>query len=264
MSGLAGKVVEVRRSSNSDATTKIGEALREMRRFSGLTQAQMAQRLDVGQASVSKVEKGRADVHVSTIQKYVEALGGKLQVSAAFDADSPLSLHIRDAFDLDPVHEDQLVFSIFAEEEFRKHRDVVLSIKPEYSTRIITGEKTVELRRRFPVSAPNGTLAYIYSTSPERAMVGVAEIAIVRKLSVEDIWSNYSTVACIRRPDFDRYFEGLDQGFALEFANARPFKNPMPLADLRERFSFEPPQSFLYAKHDFRRAMKDEYPIVSD
>lgn len=67
MGSLVGKIVEVRRSSASDATTRIGEALREMRRFSGLTQAEMAQRLAVGQASVSKVEKSRADVHVSTI-----------------------------------------------------------------------------------------------------------------------------------------------------------------------------------------------------
>lgn len=187
-----------------------------------------------------------------------------MQVSATFDAESPLSLHIRDAFDLEPVHEDQLVFSIFAEDEFRKHRDVVLSIKPEYSSRIMAGEKKVELRRRFPVSAPKGTLAYIYSTSPERAMVGVAEIAIVRKLSVEDIWNIYSSTACVMRSDFDKYFEGLDSGFALEFARTSPFKKPMPLADLRERFGFEPPQSFLYAKHDFRRAMRDECPIVSN
>lgn len=264
MGGLTGKVVEVRRSSDCEATTKIGEALRELRRFSGLSQAQMAQRLDVGQASVSKVEKGRTDVHVSTIKKYVEALGGKLQVSAAFDAGSPLSLRVREAFDLDPVHDDQFLFSIFAEEEFRKNRDVVLSIKPEYSSRIMAGEKTVELRRRFPVSAPKGTLAYIYSTSPERAMVGIAEIAIVRKLPVEDIWTEYSTVACIQRPDFEKYFEGLDHGFALEFASARAFKNPIPLTYLRERFNFEPPQSFLYAKNDFRRAMGHEHPIVSD
>ena len=55
-----------------------------------------------------------------------------------------------------------------------------MSIRPKYSGRIMAGEKTVELRRRFPASAPKGTIAYIYSTSPERAMVGVADIAIVR------------------------------------------------------------------------------------
>ena len=174
-----------------------------------------------------------------------------------------LSLHIREAFDIKPMHEDQLIFPIFAEEEFRHHRDVVLSIRPQYSSRIMAGEKTVELRRRFPVSAPKGTIAYIYSTSPERAMVGVAEIAVVRKLAIEDIWRSYSEVAFIERPDFDKYFDGVEHGFALEFTNVRPFENPMSLTDLRERFGFEPPQSFLYAKHDLRKALKDEYSIVS-
>lgn len=263
MRELKGKVIEVRASVDADATRKIGESLKEMRKLSGLTQAQMAKRLEVGQASVSKVESGRADMQVSTVQKYVEALGGTLQVSASFSANSPLSLHMRDAFDVELDHEDQLILPIFADEAFRPHRDVVLSIRPRYTTRIMSGEKTVELRRRFPASAPKGTIAYIYSTSPERAMVGVAEIAGVRKLDVEDIWRRYADVAFIERPDFDRYFEGLDKGFALEFTNVRPFENPLTLSDLRERFGFEPPQSFLYAKQDLRRALKDEYTVVS-
>jgi predicted transcriptional regulator/DNA-binding XRE family transcriptional regulator len=263
MSDIKGKVVEVRRSQDDDASAKIGEALQQMRKFSGLTQAEMAHRLDVGQASVSKVEKGRSDVHVSTIQKYVEALGGRLQLGAAFDASSPLSLHIREAFDVEPMHDDQLIFPIFAEEEFRHQRDVVLSIRPQYSSKIMTGQKTVELRRRFPVAAPKGTIAYIYSTSPERAMVGVAEISAVKKLAVDDIWRSYSNVAFIERPDFDKYFDGLEYGMALEFTNVRPFDKPMSLTDLRKRFGFEPPQSFLYAKHDLRRALKDEHTVVS-
>ncbi|WP_299933325.1 helix-turn-helix domain-containing protein [uncultured Pelagimonas sp.] len=264
MSDIKGKVVEVRHSQDDDASAKIGEALQQMRKFSGLTQAEMARRLDVGQASVSKMEKGRSDVHVSTIQKYVEALGGKLRVSAAFDADSPLSLHVREAFDVEPMHDDQLIFPIFSEEEFRHQRDVVLSIRPQYSSKIMTGEKTVELRRRFPVSAPRGTVAYIYSTSPERAMVGVAEIVAVKKLAIDEIWQRYSNVAFIERPDFDKYFDGLEHGMVLEFSNVRPFEKPMSLTDLRERFGFEPPQSFLYAKYDLRRAIKDEYSVVSN
>lgn len=263
MSDIKGKVVEIRRSQGKDVSATIGEALQQMRKYSGLTQAEMARRLDVGQASVSKVEKGRSDVHVSTIQKYVEALGGKLQVGAAFDADSPLSLHVREAFDVEPISDDQLIFPIFAEEEFKHQRDVVLSIRPQYSSKIMTGQKTVELRRRFPVSAPKGTLAYIYSTSPERAMVGVAEIAAVKKLAVDDIWHSYSKVAFIDRPDFDKYFDGLEYGMALEFINVRPFDKPISLTDLRGQFGFEPPQSFLYAKHDLRKALQDEPAIVS-
>ena len=156
-------------------------------------------------------------------------------------------------------HDNQLLLPGFTE----PHRDVVLSIRPKFSSRIISGEKTVELRRRFPVSVPKGTIAYIYATSPERAMVAVAEISSVRKLAIEEIWCRYADVAYIERPEFERYFEGLEKGFALEFANVRPFETPVDLTNLRERFGFEPPQSFLYAKQDLRKALKDEQAVVS-
>lgn len=263
MGKLQGKVVEVRRSSLDEQSQSIGATLKEIRRLSGLTQAKMAELLNVGQASVSKFEKGCTDMQLSTVQRYVEALGGTLQVNAAFDSSSSLYLHVREAFEIGLDHEDQLILPIFTDEPFRPHRDVVLSIRPKFSSRIMSGEKTVELRRRFPASAPKGTIAYIYSTSPERAMVGVAEISSVKKLAIEEIWRRYEDVAFIERPEFDRYFEGLDEGFALEFANVKTFKNPMGLVDLRERFGFEPPQSFLYAKRDLRKALKDEHSVVS-
>lgn len=264
MTELNGKIVEVRPSSDANAGEKIGVALKTMRTLSGLNQSQMAERLGICQASISEIENGRGDIPVSTIQKFVEALGGILKVNAAFPADNSLSLHIRDAFDVELHNDDQLVFSIFEDDAFRPQRDIVLSIRPQYASRIMSGEKTVELRRRFPATAPKGTIAYIYSTSPERAMVGLAEIAGVRKLAVEEIWNRYAGAAYIERTDFDSYFRGLEHGFALEFENVRRFDLPLTLTDLRERFGFEPPQSFLYVKRDLRRALQNEYAIVSN
>ena len=263
MNELQGKVIEVRRSLDGEATKKIGESLKEMRKLSGLTQAELARRLKVGQATVSRVEAGRGNMKISAVQKFVEAFGGTLRVVATFPADAPLSLHIRDAFEGGLYHEDQLVLPMFDDDAFRPHRDVVLSIRPKFAGRIMAGEKTVELRRRFPVSAPKGTIAYIYSTSPERAMVGHAEISGVHKLDMQEIWRRYADAACIERAEFESYFEGLEHGFALEFANVRPFATPLSLRDLREQFGFEPPQSFLYAKMDLRRALNGDHSTVS-
>ena len=142
-------------------------------------------------------------------------------------------------------------------------RAVILSIRPQHTSRIMAGEKTVELRRRFPVSLPKGTIAYIYSTSPEQAMVGHAGIGGVRQLDVEEIWQRHADAACVEREDFDRYFDGLDRGFAIEFENARRFGKPLSLSFLRERFEFKPPQSFLYAKQDLRTMLLGERSIAS-
>lgn len=54
--------------------------LREMRR---ITQEELAHALQIQQASVSKVE-GRGDMRLSTLYKFVEALGGKLELVARF------------------------------------------------------------------------------------------------------------------------------------------------------------------------------------
>lgn len=54
--------------------------LQEAREASGLTQEEVAQRMGVTQASLSRMEH-RPDVKLSNIRKYVEALGGRLEVS---------------------------------------------------------------------------------------------------------------------------------------------------------------------------------------
>lgn len=58
--------------------------LSELRRKLDLTQAIVADRLDVTQENISQIERGEADVRLSTLSRYVEALGGRLEVRAAF------------------------------------------------------------------------------------------------------------------------------------------------------------------------------------
>lgn len=54
-------------------------SLRELREQAGLTQAQLAERIGVGQRQVSKIEHGDLDsVKVGTIRSYLEAVGGEL------------------------------------------------------------------------------------------------------------------------------------------------------------------------------------------
>lgn len=55
--------------------------LRELREQTGLTQAQLAARIGVGQRQVSKIERGDLDsAKISTIRGYLEAIGGGLSV----------------------------------------------------------------------------------------------------------------------------------------------------------------------------------------
>ncbi len=53
--------------------------LARLREDMGLTQTQMAGRLSINQASISQIEK-RGDVRLSTLRRYVRALGGQLEI----------------------------------------------------------------------------------------------------------------------------------------------------------------------------------------
>lgn len=55
--------------------------LRELREQAGLTQAELAARIGVGQRQVSKIEHGDIEsTKVGTIRSYLEAVGGGLSI----------------------------------------------------------------------------------------------------------------------------------------------------------------------------------------
>src|SRR5580658_11211755 len=58
-------------------------ALDELRSAKRLTQADMAEMLNVPQSSISRIEQ-RADMYLSTLRNYVQAMGGVLQIQAVF------------------------------------------------------------------------------------------------------------------------------------------------------------------------------------
>ena len=140
---------------------------------------------------------------------------------------------------------------------------IILSIRPQYSIKLMDGSKTVELRRRFPIYIPNHSRAYIYSTSPIRALVGSLEIAEVLRLPISTIWEQYKDGACVEKSAFDNYFSGLDEGFALEVSTVCPLPRSLSLSKLRNRFGFRPPQSFQYVKRELQTALQNEYSQIS-
>ncbi|MYG64584.1 MAG: hypothetical protein F4025_03355 [Synechococcus sp. SB0669_bin_7] len=175
-----------------------------------------------------------------------------------------LALLTQDALTTGGDRKDQLVVPrLFDDETYPAPRDVVLSIHPKYSEKILEEQKTVELRRRFPVPGPSAITLYIYSTSPVQAIVGVARIKEVQELPVQQIWTEFKKNASVKYKDFRKYFRGLESGFVLILHDIRPFPDPIPLRRLREEFGFEPPQSFLYVKNELHEALQNELSIQS-
>lgn len=57
--------------------------LHELRAARELSQQALAARLRTDQSNVSRIER-RADMYVSTLRAYIEAMGGKLEITARF------------------------------------------------------------------------------------------------------------------------------------------------------------------------------------
>ena len=70
--------------------------LQDLRKAQKLTQEQMAKALNIGQDSISRLEK-RSDMMLSTMRSYVEAMGGSLELVARFPKRAPVIIKsIRD------------------------------------------------------------------------------------------------------------------------------------------------------------------------
>lgn len=83
-----------RRERNKRKTEAMVDALAlfELRQARARSQESMGERLGVGQPAIAKMER-RGDLRISSLRRYVEALGGTLEIRARFsDAVIPLDV----------------------------------------------------------------------------------------------------------------------------------------------------------------------------
>jgi predicted transcriptional regulator len=130
---------------------------------------------------------------------------------------------------------------------------VLYPIKPVYVERILSGEKTFELRKRLPANEFNNVV--IYSTTPVGLVVGYATVKTVHKSDVLELWNKVSKHAGIGKKDYLAYFENSKQACAIEFNEVYKFVRPFPINTLNMEISV--PQSFCYVGlADFNKIKK--------
>ena len=125
-------------------------------------------------------------------------------------------------------------------------RMMVLSLKPRFAEAILSGIKTVELRRIEPqITLP--TRALVYATTPVKALLGRCIVDDVVSDSLQSLWQRYSSRTGLEYSEFLRYFDGVNTGTALTLSSPKRFDLQIPLAALRSNLrGFRPPQSFAY------------------
>ena len=137
------------------------------------------------------------------------------------------------------------------------NRAMLISIHARYAHLILSGEKRVELRRRFSSHAV-GNRMLIYATLPAAAVVGHVLIDDVQTASVREIWQAYGKNAVISAEDFDAYFAGLRTGNAVLLRDPVKYEQPIPLDDLRKSYGLRAPQSYIYLNEAHRDLIEHE------
>jgi transcriptional regulator len=83
---------KVAKEARSEMTAELIEGdLRAVREIAGKTQVEVAEILDTTQSELSRLER-REDYKLSTLRRYIEALGGELEIVAKF-GDKTVRLH---------------------------------------------------------------------------------------------------------------------------------------------------------------------------
>ena len=121
-------------------------------------------------------------------------------------------------------------------------KTVLLSVKPEYATRIFEGSKRFEFRKtRF---AHNVGTAFIYATAPVSRIVGYFRVTGTKSGSPSSLWRICRTASGIQRKDFFSYFRNVDKAYALIVGEVKEFKYSIDPRDLCPTLSI--PQNYRY------------------
>jgi predicted transcriptional regulator len=134
--------------------------------------------------------------------------------------------------------------------------DAIISIHPRYADAILSGTKTIELRRRIP-ELPPGSRLWIYATRPTSAVIGIATIQEVTKAHPTIVWKKHRNGAGMDHASFKAYFNGAQQAFAILLTAVGPV-GPITIDQLREiRDHFHPPQVMMRLTASEVRALRE-------
>jgi predicted transcriptional regulator len=120
--------------------------------------------------------------------------------------------------------------------------DAILSIKPIYANNILSGGKRVEFRKK--VFKKSVERVYIYSSSPQKMIVGYFTIQKIVEDTPANLWNKFHKVGGIDKESFFEYFKDSDIGYSIVIKDIIKFDEERDPIDFIENFSA--PQSYIY------------------
>lgn len=122
--------------------------------------------------------------------------------------------------------------------------NILISVHPRHVDNMVSGTKTVELRRR-PLKLASGCRVWIYCTLPRGSVEAVGTVAEVVAASPSAIWRDYGKQCGITKAEFDAYYEGASTAYVIVFSSIKKLPSTFALGEIRRHLSsFQPPQFF--------------------
>lgn len=122
---------------------------------------------------------------------------------------------------------------------------MLMSIKPELAASVLSGNKKVEVRRRFSKEW-TGCRVSIYASHPQCSIVGDA---LMQEVVVDDpdrIWERFGDQVGCTREQFERYAHGAKQLYAIVLVDVVPYAKTLSISEASQAVSapLHPPQSY--------------------
>jgi len=117
---------------------------------------------------------------------------------------------------------------------------VLLSIRPEFVEKIISGEKKFEYRKRMFKREVKSVV--IYATSPYKKIIGEFSIEEILADEPNVLWEKTFTSSGLEKDFFMDYYKNAEIGYAIKIDKLKLYPKPIEIS----RFRKTPPQSYTY------------------
>jgi len=130
--------------------------------------------------------------------------------------------------------------------ENRNSKLLLISIKEKYVREILSGNKTIELRKSQP-KVKAGDTVIIYTTQPKKAVTAIATVKSIIRCTPAEMWNNYRENLGVNKKEFNEYYQNSVISIGIELDNIIRLDAEILLSAIKLIHpSFTPPQTFKY------------------
>ena len=121
--------------------------------------------------------------------------------------------------------------------------NLIISIKPQFVEKILSGEKKYEFRRR--IYKQEVEKIYIYQTAPDSKIVAYFTPGEIIKDTPENLWNSFKEVSGTTEEHLLNYLHDKEEAYAIEITDLEIFDEPFSPEGIAA------PQSYKYIEYDF-------------